>query len=44
MSTEPQGPDEPEAGSAWKNIAKTIFLIAALVASWFVLEWLMGSK
>jgi hypothetical protein len=43
MSNEPEGPGKPE-GSAWKNIGKIIFLIAALVASWFVLEWLMGGK
>lgn len=44
MSTEqnePQGTEEP---SAWKNIGKIIFLVAVLVAAWFVLEWLMGSK
>lgn len=44
MSTErnkPQGTEEP---GAWKNIGKIIFLIAVLVAAWFVLEWLMGSK
>jgi hypothetical protein len=44
MSKEPHEPDGTEEGSAWKNIAKTIFLIAALVAAWFVLERLMGSK
>lgn len=44
MSKEPHEPDEREAGSAWKNIAKTLFLIAALVAAWFILERLMGSK
>jgi len=44
MSTEPREPGEPEAGSAWKNIGKTLFLIAVLVAAWFVLEWLMGGK
>ena len=35
-------PEEPEHGSAWLNIGKTVFLVAALVAAWFVLEWLMG--
>ena len=44
MSDGPTGPAEPEAGSAGKNIGKLIFLIAALVAAWFVLEWLMGGK
>ena len=43
MSKEPHEPDETEA-SAWKNIGKVIFLIAALAAAWFVLERLMGSK
>jgi hypothetical protein len=38
MSKEPHEPDETETGSAWKNIGKTIFLIAALVAAWFILE------
>ena len=44
MSKEPHEPDETETVSAWKNIGKTIFLIAALVAAWFILERLMGSK
>jgi hypothetical protein len=43
MSKDPAVPEE--AGpSAWANIGKIIFLIAALVAAWFVLERLMGSK
>jgi flagellar biogenesis protein FliO len=36
--------DEQEHGSAFRNIVKIIFLIAVLVAAWFVLERLMGSK
>ena len=44
MNTEPKEPQEQEEGSAWKNIAKIIFLIATLVAAWFVLERLMGGK
>jgi hypothetical protein len=44
MSTEQKRPDEQEAGSAWKNIGKILFLIAVLVAAWFVLERLMGSR
>ena len=44
MSREPQEPNDEEAGRAWNNIAKIIFLIAVLVAAWFVLERLMGSK
>jgi hypothetical protein len=44
VSNEPTGPGDQETVSAWKNIGKTIFLIAALVAAWFMLEWLMGGK
>jgi len=44
MSKEPHESDETETGSAWKNIGKTIFLISALVAAWFVLGRLMGNK
>ncbi len=44
MSREPKEPNEEETGSAWKNIGKIIFLIAVLVAAWFILERLMGSK
>ena len=44
MSNKPHEPDDRESESAWKNIGKIIFLIAALVAAWFVLERLMGSK
>jgi hypothetical protein len=41
---EPEKPEEQEQGSAFVNIGKIIFLIAALVAAWFILEKLMGSK
>ena len=44
MNNDPKEPEELEEGSVWKNIAKIIFLIASLVAAWFVLEWLMGSS
>jgi hypothetical protein len=44
MSTEQKEPDEQEGAGAWKNIGKILFLIAVLVAAWFVLERLMGSK
>lgn len=37
-------PEEPQQGNPWLNIGKLIFLIAALAAAWFVLEWLMGGK
>ena len=43
MNKEQKQPEELE-GSAWKNIGKIIFLIAGLVAAWFILERLMGSK
>jgi hypothetical protein len=36
--------EEPEEGSLWVNIGKIVFLIAGLVAAWFILERLMGSK
>jgi len=44
VSNEPAGPGDQETVSAWKNIGKIIFLIAALVAAWFVLERLIGGK
>lgn len=44
MSDEPTGPEDQETVSGWKNIGKVIFLIAALVAAWFVLEWLIEGK
>jgi len=44
MINEPTGPEEQEAVSAWRNIGKTLFLIAVLVIAWFVLEWLMDGK
>ena len=34
---------EQEPGAA-KNIGKVLFLVAALVAAWFVLEWLIEGK
>ncbi len=42
--------DRPEKTEAQKedpgllNIAKIIFLVAVLVAAWFVLEWLIERK
>ena len=35
---------QPEQDSGWKNIGKLVFLVVALVAAWYVLEWLMGGK
>ena len=40
----PEKQQEQEQGSALLNIGKIVFLIAALVAAWFILEKLMGSK
>jgi hypothetical protein len=40
----PEKPEGPQQGSLWLNIAKVIFLVAVLVAAWFVLEWLIGGK
>ena len=40
----PEKPEEQEQGRAFLNIGKIVFLIAALVAAWFILEKLMGSK
>ncbi len=43
-NSDPKNPEEQQHGNPWLNIGKIIFLIAVLVAAWFVLEWLMGSK
>lgn len=40
----PEKTEEPEHGSAWRNIGKIVFLITVLVAAWFVMDWLMGGK
>jgi hypothetical protein len=39
----PPGHGEGE-GHLLLNIGKVIFLVAALAAAWFVLEWLIGRK
>ena len=44
MNEEPGKQGEQEQGRAWQNIGKIIFLFAALIAAWFVLEWLAGGK
>jgi hypothetical protein len=45
MTDDEQKRQEEQADvSVWRNIGKTIFLIAALVAAWFLLDWLMGGK
>ncbi len=31
-------------GNLLLNIGKIVFLVAVLIAAWFLLEWLMGSK
>lgn len=41
---EPEKPGEPQQGNLWLNIGKIIFLIAVLVAAWFILDWLIGGK
>jgi hypothetical protein len=41
---EPEGSEGSKDASAWMNIGKMVFLVAVLVAAWFVLEWLMGRK
>ena len=40
----PPGPPEPKEGSGLLNILKLIFLIAVLVASWFLLDRLINGK
>jgi hypothetical protein len=42
--TRPGGEAPAEEPRAWKNIGKIIFLVIALVAAWFVLEWLIEGK
>jgi hypothetical protein len=43
-NSEPQKPQEPQQGNPWLNIVKIILLIAGLIAAWYVLERLLGSK
>ncbi len=43
-NSEPENPEEPRQGSLLLNIGKIIFLIAVLVAAWFVLDWLISGK
>lgn len=35
---------EPQQDNLWLNIGKILFLIAALVAAWFALDWLIRGK
>ncbi len=44
MNEEPDGPERAPEGRLWLNIAKLVFLVAALVAAWFILDWLIGGK
>ncbi len=45
MERKPEKPEEPpQEGSLWLNIGKIVFLVAVLVAAWFILERLMGGK
>jgi hypothetical protein len=41
-NNEPEKQEEPQEGSLLLNIGKTVFLVAVLVAAWFILEKLMG--
>jgi hypothetical protein len=41
-NNKPQKQEEPQQGSLLLNIGKTVFLIVALVAAWFILEKLIG--
>ena len=36
--------EDPQHINVWWNIGMKVFLVAALVAAWFVLDWLMGGK
>lgn len=42
--TRPDGQVPEQEPSGWKNIGTIIFLVAVLVAAWFVLEWLIEGK
>jgi hypothetical protein len=42
--TRPDGNSPAEEPRTWKNIGKAIFLIAALAAAWFLLDWLIGGR
>lgn len=42
MNKGPERQDEPREGNPWVNIGRYVFLIAVLVAAWFVLDWLIG--
>jgi len=37
-----ENPEEPQQGSLLMNIGKIVFLVAMLVAAWFILEKLIG--
>jgi hypothetical protein len=43
-NSKPENPEEPRESSLWLNIAKIVFLVAVLIAAWFILEWLMRGK
>ncbi len=42
-SNEPEKQEEQQ-GSLWLNIGKILFLVAVLVAAWFILDWLITGK
>ena len=43
-NNKPEKTEEPQQGSLLLNIGKIIFLIAVLVAAWFILDWLVSGK
>jgi hypothetical protein len=43
-NSKPENPEEPRESGLWLNIAKIVFLVAVLIAAWFILEWLMRGK
>jgi hypothetical protein len=41
-NNQPEKPEEPQEGNLWLNIGKILFLVAVLVAAWYVLDRLIG--
>ena len=40
----PSEPQDSEKSHGLQNILKLIFLVAALIGSWFLLDWLISGK
>lgn len=40
----PNKPEEPREGRLWLNVGKIIFLVAVLVAAWYLLDRLTGGR